>query len=81
MNCPPNPPKPPLILYSVYMTQINKFPVEIRNYVRAEKIAFDEFQAYRPDVADVKYKTLRRRWIFARDRRIEAVRKFNLHCV
>jgi len=63
------------------MTQFNKFPAEIRNYIRAERIAFDEFQAYRPDVTDVKYKTLRRRWIFARDCRVEAVRKFNLHCV
>ena len=67
------------------MTQINqaldKYPAEIRNYIRAEKVAFDDFQAYRSNGVDAHYKLLQRRWIFNRDRRFEAVRKFNLHNV
>ena len=71
-----------MVLYSVYMTQTNRFledyPAEIRNYIRAEKEALEAFQSYRVNGIDAQYKKLQRRWIFSRDLRVNAIRKYNL---
>jgi hypothetical protein len=60
-----------------------QIPAFVKNARRAEKLAGDEFWAYHAEIAgkkpaDAKYKTLRRRFINARDRRVEAVRQFTL---
>lgn len=59
-------------------------PAYVKNARRAEALARDEFWAYHlklsksGKLADNKYRTLRRRMIAARDRRVEAVREFTM---
>ena len=71
-----------MILVSKRMRQVTvQLPAYVLNARRAEKLAADEFWAYHAEVAgkkpvDTKYRTLQRRMIAARDRRVEAVREF-----
>lgn len=58
-----------------------QIPAYVKNARRAEKLAADEFWAYHAKIAgwtspDTKYRTLQRRMVAARNRRVEAVREF-----
>lgn len=65
-----------------------QIPAFVKNARRAEKLAADEFWAFHKELSDRKstgcpkeikrYELLRRRFINARDRRVEAVRQFTL---
>lgn len=65
-----------------------EIPAFVKNARRAEKLASDEFWAFHQQICDQngirdekqqkRYELLRRRFITARDRRVEAVRQFTL---